>query len=282
VKISVWRYAELIELDPAYLNRPKPRTTPFGFVMKVFLRLVFLPLLLALGTVGAYLRGDFVALSILGAAFALWLLIVCLRKSQNRIPASVVTAKSKNMSAEGAENQLNDRVRWVASKFASDLSELRARAKTVAAELNPASIDQLASLFHSEHSPPPDIAGSFPALGQWIAARQFAIFEIFYFLGRPSIPTLKRVAFGKYDWTQGNAIEILCRLAADDLDREDIVYELIVHLPSIREEAHGYALGPLLSQAATNHALKKIIERLLVVPQFKESYEQAIVPVEVI
>ena len=245
--------------------------------MKALFRSIFLPILLAFGLVGAYLRGDAIASSILGAAVALWVLNISFRGMSKEIFRTVASGWSNNTDAQGAENQLNERVRWVASRFANDLSEFRARAKTVATEFNPASIDQLANLFHSESSPPPEIAGAFPALGQWITARQFAIFEIFYFLGKPSIPTVKRVAFGKYDWTQGNAIEILCRLAADDLDRDDIIDELIDQLPSIREEALGYALGPLLRQAETNHALKEIIERLLVVPEFKESYERAIV-----
>jgi len=241
--------------------------------MNVFFRLLLLPLLLAFGIVGAYLRGDAFALNILIGAFTLWLLIVCLREVRKKIRRSVATGRSTNTDDQLTENQLNDRVRWVASGYASDLSELRVRAKTVATELNPTSIDVLAGLSHSEHTPPPELAGSFPALGQWIAARQFAIFEIFYYLGKSSIPTLKRIAFGKYDWTQGNAIEILCRLAADGVNRDDIVDALIVHLPSIRDEAHGYALGPLLSQAEKNHALKMVIERLLVVPEFRESYE---------
>jgi hypothetical protein len=241
--------------------------------MKAFFRILLIPMLLASGITAAYLRNDAFALDVLIGALILWLLIVCIREVQ-KVRRSMTAGRSTNTDAQTADKQLNARVRWVASGFASDLSEMSVRAKSLAKELNPTSIEPLTDLFHSEHIPPPELAGAFPGLGQWITARQFAIFEIFYYLGKPSIPTLKRIAFGKYDWTQGNAIEILCRLAADDVDREDIVDQLIANLPSIRDEALGYALGPLLSQTEKNPALKIVIKRLLVVNQFKERYER--------
>lgn len=246
--------------------------------MKAFLKFLLLPFLLLVGMAGAYSRGDFFAFCALGGAFALWLLLTSLGRFSRKASMPAAADKSVNTDSQIAKNQLNDRVHWVASAFASDLSVLRIRAKTVATELGPNSIDQLASLFHSEHSPPPELKASFEALGHWITARHFAIFEVFYHLGRPSIPTLKRVAFGTYDWTQGNAIEILCRLAADDVNREDIVAELIANLPSLREEAHCYALSPLLAEAEKNHALQEIIERLLLVPEFRESCEHILAP----
>lgn len=58
--------------------------------------------------------------------------------------------------------------------------EFMRRAQDAATDLGPGSIETLAGLFHSEHSPPAEIAGKFPGLGDWIAARQFAIFEMFY------------------------------------------------------------------------------------------------------
>ena len=236
--------------------------------------LIFSLLLIACGMLGAYLRDDVVGFRIFGSLFVLVFLILSLRRMMKNNHSSGSSGKSALTDSQIAKSQLNDHVRWVASGLAIDWSEFRSRAKTVATALPPTSIDHLASLFHLEHSPPPELEKAFPALGQWITARLFAIFEVFYCLGEPSIPTLKRIAFGDYDWTQGNAIEILCRLAADDVNRDDIVEALIVNLPSIREEAHCYALGSLLSQAEANHALKEIIERLLVVPEFLENYER--------
>ena len=67
-----------------------------------------------------------------------------------------------------------------------------------------------------------------------MSARQFAIFEMFYFFGPASLPVLQRVAYGPYDWTQGNAIEILCRLAADGIDRKRVVDELVARMPGMR------------------------------------------------
>ena len=134
------------------------------------------------------------------------------------------------------KEQLAQKIRWVAEAIhQSDI--FVERAKQVALELGPDSIPQLAKQFHSEHSPPPELAAQFSRLGHWIAARQRAIFEIFYHLRESAIPILRRVAYGKYDWTQGNAIEVLCRLAAEGVNTDSTVSEIRAALPRMRFEA---------------------------------------------
>jgi hypothetical protein len=82
---------------------------------------------------------------------------------------------------------------------------------------------------------------------------QFQAFAILYNLGEAALLLLRKIAFGKYDWTQGNAIDILCRLAAEGVDRERTISELCRELPDMRYEAHLYALGLLLKQAANSN-----------------------------
>ncbi len=106
-----------------------------------------------------------------------------------------------------------------------------------------------------------------------MAARQFAIFEIYFHIGAPALPALRRIAFGQYDWTQGNAIEVLCRLAADGVERNAIVEELTVNLPDVRDEAIQYALAPLLYQQTSNAALREVVCELREVARFNEWYE---------
>jgi hypothetical protein len=189
-------------------------------------------------------------------------------------PVAAEVAVLPKPEARSEDDPINEKVRWVAQAFGGDLTEFRARAAEAAAALGPSSIEHLATLFHTEHTPPSSLGVAASGLGQWMTARQFAIFEIFYNFGAASLAVLERVAFGEYDWTQGNAIEILCRLAAQDVSRQEIVNGLIEHLPSMREEAHYYALGPLLHQAKENQAIGQVLSELLVVPEFKMSYEE--------
>ena len=130
------------------------------------------------------------------------------------------------------EKHYQTKIRWVAESM-YELDEFRQRAKIAAGELGPESIDQLSKMFHSEHSPPEELAEKFSGFGFWIAARQFAIFEMYYHFGVDAIPILRRVAYGEYDWTQGNAIEVLCRLAADGINRDEIMDELKQEFPKI-------------------------------------------------
>lgn len=173
------------------------------------------------------------------------------------------------------EELCNRRVRWVAEGFFGDLSLLRSRAREVARELGTPSIDTLAMLFHSEYKPPPELS-HYDRLGQWLTARQFAISEVFYNLGDSALPILRRTVFGEYDWTQGNAVEILVRLAADGIQTEEILAILTTALPSMREEAHFYALAPLLQQGRKNPSLQKVINQLLLIPAFNNSYAHVI------
>lgn len=178
----------------------------------------------------------------------------------------------KRAKKTSSHDDLNSKVRRVA-EVVGDSAQFKERARKAALELGPDSIDSLTALLHFEHTPPKELEGKFPRLGQWIAARQFAIFEILYQLREEALPVLRRIAFGEYDWTQGNAIEVLCRLAAQGVDRSKIIDDLKAQLGSMREEAHWYALGPLLHYSEQDQNIKEILNQLLTVPEFRESYD---------
>jgi hypothetical protein len=168
--------------------------------------------------------------------------------------------------------QCEEKIRWVATTLHQP-DEFTRRARTAASDLGPRSIEMLTGLFHSEHSPPAEIADEFPGLGDWIAARQFAIFEMFYYFREAALPLLRRVAFGEYDWTQGNAIEVLCRFAAEGIDRERTMADLKSEMPGMRYEALLYAAGPLLQQAKDTPQLAAIVEELRQAPEFNSVVE---------
>ncbi|WP_146010416.1 hypothetical protein [Dyella sp. AD56] len=126
--------------------------------------------------------------------------------------------------------------------------------------------------FHSETEPPEELKARFSGLGSWMAVRQFAIFEILYAIGEPSLPVLWRVVLGEYDWTQGNAIEILCRLAADGVQPTVVLDELKKALPNMREEAVYYAAGPLRQHANEDDRMLPIIDELVKLPVFADAW----------
>lgn len=153
--------------------------------------------------------------------------------------------------------------------------EFSRRARVVANEFGPTAIEQLSQEFHAKQDPPPDLAHLFPGLGQWMAARQFAIFEILYHIGPSSLPLLRQAAYGEYDWTQGNAIEVLCRFAAEGIERDQIISELREAIPGLRYEALVYAIRPLRTYSRTNLKLQRVIDDLLSVPEFKEAFSES-------
>jgi hypothetical protein len=82
-------------------------------------------------------------------------------------------------------NNAKEKIRWVAAAL-HEPETFKKRSQIAAADLGMNSIETLAHLFHGEPTPPVELANEFSGLGDWIAARQFAIFEIFYHFGEVS------------------------------------------------------------------------------------------------
>ena len=102
----------------------------------------------------------------------------------------------------------------------------RTRAAALSMGLDRDDVDDLTWLMHRELREPQSYDAAQHGLGGWISACQFAVFELLYNIGEPALPALREIAWGEYDWTQGNAIELLIRFAADGVqytasDRRD-------------------------------------------------------------
>lgn len=166
-----------------------------------------------------------------------------------------------------------DAITTVAACSVESDAAFRQSAGEMAQKLGPECISTLPGFFHDPPKKPYNLEEHFNLLGDWMSVCQFAAFEILYNLGEAALPLLRKIAFGEYDWTQGNAIEILCRLAAIGVDRERTISDLRRELPGMRYEAHLYAAGPLLEQAATNPAIAGVLRSLDVV-EFQEAIEE--------
>lgn len=167
-------------------------------------------------------------------------------------------------------DHLTQTVARVATKIV-DPPTFRAAAAEAAANLDPTTIEPLSKRFHAPPDAPHGFGPEELGLGGWLSYWQFAIFEIYYNFGADAIPALRPIAYGEYDWTQGNAIEILCRLAADGVQTREIVDELKREFPNLRYEAQLYAVRPLLAQAENNPGLAKVIDELSALEEFQDT-----------
>lgn len=155
-----------------------------------------------------------------------------------------------------------------------DAAIFRQRARELAQQLGEPAIEHLELMLHSDAAPPDEVKHQFPALGQWLAAKQFAVFEVFYHLPDAAYPVLRRVAFGVYDWTQANAIEVLLRLAADGYRTEEIVADVREAIPALRDTALLYTFGPLRNQAKSNPELSTLLKRFEDMEEYRETVEE--------
>lgn len=172
-----------------------------------------------------------------------------------------------------SQAMLSQKIGWIAQSIA-DPQEFEQRARSVAKDIGPAELANMKAQLHLEHTPPEHLQPQFPQLGGWLTARQFAVFEVLFYVGTPALPLVKEVAYGPYDWTQGNAIEILCRFAAQDPGRDELVNALLEAGPSFRWEALLYALGPLKQRATADPAIQRIIDQLRMQADFREAYDE--------
>ena len=167
-------------------------------------------------------------------------------------------------------DDLSQTVAQVATKIV-DPPTFRAAAAEAAGNLDPSAIETLSKRFHTPPDAPDGFGPKEVGLGGWLSYWQFAIFEIYYNFGADAIPALRPIAYGEYDWTQGNAIEILCRLAADGVQTREIVDELKREFPNLRYEAQLYAVRPMLAKSEDNPQIAKIIDELLALEEFQET-----------
>ncbi len=151
---------------------------------------------------------------------------------------------------------------------------VRQKAEQASAAIGLEDITGIQDLFHY---PPPEPQGYDVAthgLGGWLSACQFAAFELTYNIGEPALPFVRKIAWGPYDWTQGNAIELLIRFAADGVCREELIEEIKALFPDIRYEAQLYALEPLIPRLETDKGLKSVVDRLVECVAFDEVYKE--------
>ncbi len=151
-------------------------------------------------------------------------------------------------------------------------AEFRRKAKLVSATISVDDFTELKDLLHNPPREPATFDIYKHGLGGWLSACQFSVFEVVFCVGEPALPIVRQIAWGSYDWTQGNAIEVLIRLAAQGTRSEEIVAEIKSKFSDIRYEAQLYALEPLLPLIDSDENLRSVVNQLMQNVQFAEAY----------
>jgi hypothetical protein len=144
------------------------------------------------------------------------------------------------------------------------------KAQEMSEKLGKGCIPNIKKLLHNPPKTPVHLKEQFKGLGSWLPACQIAAFELLYHFKKDALPVIKEIAYGNYDWTQGNAIELLVRLAADGIEREKIIKELNKNMQDIRYEAIYNAVGPLLGLSDENPKVKEVL-KLITAEEFQEA-----------
>ena len=146
---------------------------------------------------------------------------------------------------------------------ADDREEFTRRAREAAAELGRPLIRKSRVYFWSPPPKPSSLDGKYEGIGDWMAVCQSAIFEMWFHLGEVALADLHEVAFGRYDWTQASATEVLCRLALDGVDTERTATRIAEALPKWRYEQIIYVRVPVAALSVRSHALRSAYDSLV-------------------
>jgi len=172
------------------------------------------------------------------------------------------------------EPEINKTIRKLAEYLLENGLDAVFRKKAKEMSVSGEDLDDLQNLFFTPPNESEIYSPEIHGLGGWLSSCQFAIFELIYCVGEDALPFIREIAWGEYDWTQANAIELLIRFAADGVDREGIVEEIKSNYPRIRHEAQLYTIQPLLTELDQNRELKLVFDALLEIADFKEAYEE--------
>ena len=141
-------------------------------------------------------------------------------------------------------------------------ADFEARAQELAVGISVDDLSYLRLRFHTPPKEPESYDFRRHGLGGWLSACQFAIFELIFQLEEDAVPFLREIAWGPYDWTQGNAIELLIRLGAKGIQPEETKREISEKFPHIRYEAQLYALEPILPRLSSESELAMFVNTL--------------------
>jgi hypothetical protein len=123
-------------------------------------------------------------------------------------------------------------------------------------------LEYLRSKFHQPPPVHPDIDEGGLGLGTWMAACQYAIFELIYNFDVPPLDFLRTIAFGEYDWTQATALEVICRLHIAGKIPKQIIDEIDDQLGGMRNETHLYFAKSLLLRMKRDERFGSIIQQI--------------------
>ena len=156
---------------------------------------------------------------------------------------------------------IDDSISSLAYLLRNDQVAFEKLAKEIAANLNIGDLPYLKNMLHEPPKLCEKLKDTKMALGEWLAMCQYAIFELLYNCYDYSLPIIKEIAYGPYDWTQATSLEVLCRLNVEEKISDSILDEINEKLKGMRYETHLYFSRALLLRAEDNKKYDDILRR---------------------
>jgi hypothetical protein len=136
----------------------------------------------------------------------------------------------------------------------------------------PEVIPELRRRFDVMAEPPPSFSAREPSVCAWASRWWVALYEILYQYREQALPVFREMA---RDGHNGTAIVLLCRLAAEGVDRQQIVADLRSLMPDLPCSARCDIAAQLLWLARKDPAVASVVEELRQEPAFEQALVEA-------
>jgi hypothetical protein len=161
------------------------------------------------------------------------------------------------------------------AKSVCNADQFSASAKRVAERFGTRAL-KLRRRLHKPPVQPPEFNDDDPvrAFCTWMTVWQTAILEVFFHLHASAINAVHRIAFGRYDWPQSNALGVLCRWSVEGMDRDRTIAPIVRALPRLDDEATAAFAEWLAIRSKSDVRYGEIAASLRNVPEFEEAWRE--------
>lgn len=149
---------------------------------------------------------------------------------------------------------------------------IQERAHEIPQLFGPENIPELRRRFDNLPEPPPGFTAREPSACAWITCCHLAMYEALFQYREHALPGLREMAFNSHD---PRAIILLCRLAAEGVDRRRTVADLTSGMPGLPGEVRLGVAEWLLGAARKSATITAVVEELQQSPEFEQALAEA-------
>lgn len=185
-----------------------------------------------------------------------------------------INFKRVSLTEEEIDNLIIEQVLMVINSN-SDLKNIEKASSVAASNIGKEYIERLSTYLEGKISRPPYMKDRYDGLGQWATVIENAVLAILYSFKQYGVDELLKLTMSNKN-IKFKAINILCKLANESIDRDKVIDSIIFIMRDMRENELIKVLG-YMSQIKNNGKVEKLLKlyykKYILENKFQDAYE---------